>query len=98
MGNKINRKSFKKSIAIVGDGLCEKIYFEQMKAFEKDLVFQIKPELPKQGGSWKKVFEKAKELLEKATDEVHCLIDYDKINEEKAYQAYQKARNALLKT
>jgi RloB-like protein len=99
MKKKVNPKFkiFKKSIAIVGDGLCEKIYFDQMKTSGKGLTWQIKPELPKQGGSWSKVFEKAKELLDTQIDEIHCLIDYDKVLEEGSLK-YEQQKKQLLKT
>ena len=57
MGRPYKKKRFIRRISVVGDGVTEKIYFEQLKELEhvKDVV--IKPELPNKssrGGSFKK--------------------------------------------
>lgn len=69
------RKLKSEGIAIVGDGLCEKLYFDQMKAAEK-LTSNIEPKLPK-AGSWSTVFETVDKLLSNAAySHIYCLIDY----------------------
>ena len=83
-------KAKNKGIAIVGDGLCERLYFEQMKTYEK-LTTQIKPELPDKG-SWKTLFNKVEKLLETEYDLIHCIIDYDTVINENAFEEYNKQK------
>lgn len=76
------KRQFIRRVAIVGDGVTEKIYFEQLKEVEriKDLV--IKPELPNKsakGGLFKKVFNTAKALVDDGYDHVYCLVDFDTV-------------------
>ena len=72
------RKLKSEGIAIVGDGLCEKLYFDQMKTAEK-LTSNIEPKVPK-SGSWSTVFDSVdKLLLNAAYSHIYCLIDYDTV-------------------
>ncbi len=72
------RKLKSEGTAVVGDGLCEKLYFDQMKAAEK-LTSNIEPKLPK-SGSWSTVFETVDKLLSNAAySHIYCLIDYDTV-------------------
>ncbi|MDV4042981.1 hypothetical protein CMT37_09095 [Elizabethkingia anophelis] len=87
------KRQFKRSIAIVGDGITEKIYFEQLKELEqlKDVV--IKPELPNKsskGGFYKKALDASLTLIEKGYDHVYCLIDYDTILSENKENEFRK--------
>lgn len=75
-------RQFIRRVAIVGDGVTEKVYFEQLKELEhiKDVV--IKPELPTKsakGGSFKKAINTAKSLVDEGYDHVYCLIDFDTV-------------------
>jgi RloB-like protein len=78
-----------KGEVIVGDGLCEKLYFDMMKIGE-GLKSKIVPLLPAKSGSWHKVLDTAAMLLEKEYDHVYCLIDFDKVIEERAFDKYGK--------
>ena len=79
---KIPNHIFKrKTYAIVGDGNCEKWYFQMMSQSEKDkLTIQIKPELLKKAGLLKQ-FEYVKDLSENH-DVVYWIVDYDVIQRE----------------
>ena len=72
-------KPTNKRIAVVGDGQTEKIYFEKLKEVEGLRNVSLKPDLPKNVGSYKGVFDKAESLYEQGYDEVYCLIDMDKV-------------------
>jgi hypothetical protein len=80
---RIDRKrQFIRRIAIVGDGVTEKIYFEQLKELERVKDVVIKPELPTKsakGGSFKKAINTAKFLVDEGYDYVYCLIDFDTV-------------------
>jgi hypothetical protein len=80
---RLNKKrKFIRRIAVVGDGVTEKIYFDQLKETEqiKDVV--IKPELPAKslkGGTFKKAIKAAQSLVEDGYNHVYCLIDFDTV-------------------
>jgi hypothetical protein len=94
----IYRKPQSKGTAIVGDGLCEKLYFEQMKEAEQ-LILNIKPQLPNSSGSWSTVFKTVdKLLLNEEYEQIYCLIDYDKVISNNEMQKYLNRKNELEKT
>ncbi len=72
-------KPTNKRIAVVGDGQTEKIYFDKLKEVEGLRNVSLKPDLPKNVGSYRGVFDKAESLYEQGYDEVYCLIDMDKV-------------------
>ena len=66
------RKAQSEGEAIVGDGLCEKLYFDQMKMHE-GLTSKIEPQLPK-WGSWSTVFDTVDKLLKNEEySHIYCL-------------------------
>lgn len=74
------KRSVSPAIAIVGDGFCEQIYFQQLREAEGIRNIQIRPELPNRsgkGGGFKRIFIKAEELAKEGYDRVFCLIDMD---------------------
>lgn len=76
------KRKFLRRIAVVGDGVTEKIYFEQLKEIERIKDVVIKPELPSKsskGGSYKKAINTANSLAEEGYDHVYCLIDFDTV-------------------
>src|SRR5690606_27609054 len=76
------KRKLLRRIAVVGDGVTEKIYFEQLKEIERIKDVVIKPELPSKsskGGSYKKAINTAKSLAEEGYDHVYCLIDFDTV-------------------
>lgn len=79
-----NNRKTRLIYAVVGDGYCEKIYFEHLKKAEQ-LAFDIKPELPSsvgKGGGYMSVFKKAEQMKDLPYDKVFCLVDYDVILKE----------------
>lgn len=82
MARSAKKRKLLRRIAIVGDGITEKIYFEQLKELEKVKDVVIKPELPSKsskGGSYKKAINAAKSLVGEGYDHVYCLIDFDTV-------------------
>ncbi len=69
----------KKTFAIVGDGECEKWYFQLLKDKEK-LTINILPQLLKKA-SLKKQYEYVEDLS-KTYDKVFWIVDYDVIERE----------------
>lgn len=78
-----NKKSFfnkgKKTFAIVGDGDCEKWYFQLLKDKEQ-LTINIQPQLLKKA-SLAKQYEYVKDLAD-VYDKVFWIVDYDVIERE----------------
>ena len=87
-----------KGTAIVGDGLCEKLYFDQMKISE-GLKSRIEPKLPNESGSWSTVFDTVDRFLStEAYTHIYCLIDFDVVISNNETEKYKNRKNKLLKT
>lgn len=87
------KRKLLRRIAVVGDGVTEKIYFEQLKEIERIRDVVIKPELPSKsskGGSYKKVINTAKSLVEEGYDHVYCLIDFDTVLSENKFADFNQ--------
>jgi len=80
MARPINKRTAPKRIAIVGDGVTEKWYFQQLRASEPSLrgLLTIEPQLPKSSG-FRNCIASAESFCQDGYDEVHCLIDYDQV-------------------
>lgn len=91
------KRKLLRRVAVVGDGVTEKIYFEQLKELERIKGVVIKPELPNKsskGGSYKKAINTAKSLAEEGYDHVYCLIDFDTVlSENKLVEFMQELRH-----
>lgn len=95
-----NRKPIKptnKRIAVVGDGQTEKIYFDKLKEVESLRNVSLKPDLPKNAGSYKGVFNKAESLYAEGYDEVYCLIDIDKVLSDNTLAKYLTDKKRIKK-
>lgn len=79
MARKRGKRKLKPVYAIIGDGLTEKIYFDELKRIEEIKNVQIKPELPVGKGDFRETFEKTDELLDQDLDKVYIVIDKDDI-------------------
>jgi hypothetical protein len=87
----VKRKE-KFTVAIVGEGITEWHYFNDLKHIEK-YKFEIKPDLPKHS-DFNSIINKAKELIKKGYDIVYCVVDLDYIarNPTNKYN-YNKEKN-----
>lgn len=93
MARRYKKRKPVRRIAVVGDGVTEKIYFEQLKGLEGINHVVIKPELPSKtskGGSYRKVINTAKSLVEDGYDHVYCLIDFDTVLSENKLADFRK--------
>ncbi len=77
MGRRVNTRELPFSVAIIGEGISEKGYFNNLKKTEKLSSFKLKPDKPKHS-DLHTIFAYADELS-KEHDIVFCLIDCDKI-------------------
>lgn len=93
--SKQHKRPLLPSIAIVGDGYTEQIYFDQLKRDKGNLSFIIYPELPEnkgKGGGFMKVLNKAKELKKQGHDTVYCLVDMDVVYNQNKTEEYRRER------
>jgi RloB-like protein len=90
-------KPTNKRIAVVGDGQTEKIYFDKLKEVEGLRNVSLKPDLPKNVGSYRGVFDKAESLYEQGYDEVYCLIDMDKVLSDNTLAKYLTDKKRIKK-
>ena len=91
----MSRKPLKKSIAVIGEGLTEWMYFDHIRK-NRRYSFSLKPDLPKHS-SYIYIFAKAKELCSKGFDMAFCVLDIDAILRENTLQEFRKACRQLPK-
>jgi hypothetical protein len=77
------------SVAIIGDGQTERIYFSDMRDTERPRNLTIFPDYPRRIGSYKGVLERAIHLTIDYSL-VFALIDMDKIIRDKQQQMYSQ--------
>lgn len=83
------KKPYKESVAIVGDGQTERIYFADLRDTDRPVNLTISPDYPRKLGSYRGVLSRAIELAE-VHDLVYALIDMDKIIQDKQSIQYHK--------
>lgn len=83
------------SFAIVGEGITEWMYFDYIRKTRK-FFFTLKPDLPKHA-DYKTIFRRAKSLKGQAYDFIFCVLDTDKIVDDREIQAFQTACRKLPK-
>jgi len=88
MARSVNHRKLLPAIAIVGEGIVEKIYFTQLRQVER-LNFTVKPDLPK-SSSIHSIVNKGKELVNKGFDRVFCIFDLDEISRNKVIREQYK--------
>ncbi len=91
----MSKKPLKKSIAIIGEGLTEWMYFDHIRK-NRRYSFSLKPDLPKHS-SYTYIFAKAEELCSKGFDIAFCVLDIDVILHENSLQEFRKACRKLSK-
>ena len=77
MARKIRHRPDYPTVAVVGEGEVERVYFHQLKQVEH-IRFTVKPNLPK-NSSIKAIVDKGLELLDAEFDTVFCVFDMDKV-------------------
>lgn len=94
---KIQKRTPLPAIAIVGDGLCEQVYFQQLREVESIRHIQIKPELPNTSGKggFRRVLAKAEELKKVGYNYVFCLMDLDVVFQNSHQDVYRKEKKRV---
>lgn len=81
------------TVAIVGDGQTERIYFSDVRDTDRPANLSIFPDYPRKIGSYKGVIDRAISLSENY-HRVYALIDMDKIIQENQQAAYDQVKAA----
>ena len=91
MGRKGNFRKTQKTVAILGEGKTEYVYFTGLKRFE-NLCITIKPDKPKHSSSILNIEKKIKSLVE-VFDDIFIVIDLDRIiTNQKELQKYKRMK------
>jgi hypothetical protein len=85
-------KQTRRTVALVGDGQTERIYFANVRDTDRPENLAIFPDYPRKIGSYKGVLERSIALKNDGYDRVYALIDMDKIIEENKVVEYRKAK------
>jgi hypothetical protein len=83
--------SERKTVAIVGDGQMERIYFIDLRDTDRPKNLTIYPDFPRKIGNFMGVLDKAIDLSSDY-DTVFALIDVDKIIQDKQQAKYEKLK------
>jgi hypothetical protein len=76
------------TVAIVGDGQTERIYFDKIRDTDRPKDLHIFPDYPRNIGNYKGVLEKAV-ILKPDYEFVYALIDMDKVFQDKQENEYK---------
>lgn len=85
-------KQTKRTVALVGDGQTERIYFANVRDTDRPANLAIFPDYPRRIGSYKGVLDRAVALKNDGYDRVYALIDMDKIIDEHRTAEYRRAK------
>jgi len=85
-------KQTRLTVALVGDGQTERIYFANVRDTDRPANLAIFPDYPRKIGSYKGVLERSVALKKEGYDRVYALIDMDKIIDENKIAEYRQAK------
>jgi len=94
MGRNSKNRPVRNTVALVGDGQTERIYFGDVRDVDRPASLTIQPDYPRKLGSYKGVLDRAKTLKNDGFNHVFALIDMDKIIQENRTAEYQHAKAA----
>lgn len=81
------------TVAIVGDGQTERIYFSDVRDTDRPPNLSIFPDYPRRIGNYKGVIDRAKSLVGNY-NRIYALIDVDKIIHDNQQTAYVQDKTA----
>lgn len=89
MGRERKLINVRESVALVGDGETERIYFSDVKQTDRPKSLTLAPDFPKKLGSYRGVLDRAMQLIENHS-RVYALIDMDKIIQDHQQDKYRE--------
>lgn len=87
MARTIRSRPDRTTVAIVGDGQTERIYFADLRDTDRPKNLAIFPDYPRRIGNFKGVLDRAISLTD-TYSRVYALIDMDKVYHDYSLQAY----------
>ena len=91
MARSTKRRKLRRTVAVVGDGQTERIYFSDIRDTDRPKNLSIFPDYPRKIGSYQGVLERAIELAGDY-DTVFALIDLDKVIQDKQQPVYAREK------
>lgn len=91
-------KQVRRTVALVGDGQTERIYFANVRDTDRPANLAIYPDYPRKIGSYRGVLERSIALKNDGYDRVYALIDMDKIIDENRMAEYLQAKQTAEQT
>jgi hypothetical protein len=91
MARSHRRQNLRYTVALVGDGHTESIYFSDLKDTDRPDNLHIQPDFPTRFGSYEGVLDRAI-ALRTDFDRVYALVDMDAILAHNQLAAYQKCK------
>lgn len=92
MGRSSKNRPVRDTVALVGDGQTERIYFADVRDVDRPAGLTIQPDYPRKLGSYIGVLERATALKNDGFNHVFALIDLDKIIQDNRTAEYQHAK------
>jgi len=92
MARQGKNKPTRKTVALVGDGQTERIYFGDVRDADRPANLSIFPDYPRRFGNYKGVLDRAVSLKGEGFNHVYALIDMDKIIQENKIDEYKQAK------
>lgn len=92
MGRNSKNRPVRDTVALVGDGQTERIYFGDVRDIDRPANLTIQPDYPRRLGSYKGVLDRAIALKNDGFNHVFALIDMDKIIQENKATEYNHAK------
>lgn len=92
MGRNSKNRPVRDTVALVGDGQTERIYFANVRDVDRPPGLTIQPDYPRKLGSYKGVLDRAIALKHDGFNHVFALIDMDKIIQDNKIEEYQHAK------
>ena len=87
MARAFKQQPQRNTVAIVGDGQTERIYFSDVRDTDRPANLSIFPDYPRKIGNYKGVLDRAKSLVGNY-NRIYALIDVDKIIHDNQQAAY----------
>ncbi len=97
MSRKKQARRLRRTVAVVGDGQTERIYFADIRDTDRPKDLTIFPDYPRKIGSYRGVLGRAVELRE-YYDKVFALVDLDKVIQEGQQIAYGRDKKAAVES
>lgn len=83
------QRPLRNTVALVGDGQTERIYFADVRDTDRPQNLTIFPDYPRKIGNYKGVLDRATELAG-SYDRIYALIDLDKVIQDRTQQQYRR--------